>query len=199
MKKYYLFATAALLLGMSSCKTDSGTSTLSYSTGTYNLITSTSSPDKAVVSSSWYKYSFDFTRSTVAISSEIALNENSKLTVSTDAIPFKLKYYNLEGGTYEVTTIDSEFAGSAGSGERIRDLSCELTTLVYVPPTISGIAEATFPPSTYAPQYSIMEYYVGADQRVRTFWADMTFRGTTTTHYQGMNGVMTATDNKVIM
>lgn len=196
-KNFYLLAAAALAFGLSSCKSDSGMQTLSYSTVTYNLVTSVSDPDYVVVSGSWYKYAFDFNKNTVALSSEIALGENKNLTLTTDELPFKRGYYNLEGGTYEVTTIDRQTAGV--SGDPISNLNCELTTLVYIPPTVSGIQDMTFPQSSYYTQFTIMEYIAGANYYVRTFWPDVTFRGTTTSFYQDRNGLTVSADNKDIM
>lgn len=179
--RIYLFAAAALTVGLSSCDPGSGTSTQNYTLSTYNLIVDSYGREEPLVVPSYYRYDFDLNTGKATITSELALSSNRSITINAEDVPFGFRYFTEKGtnNIYEVINLVGELPGKTSEGELLSDLNCELTAMVYTPPiNYVSLPKLTLP----ANKFTIMQYNMG-DKLVKTFWPDVTFRGTTTSNY----------------
>lgn len=176
-KSIYLGLVGLAALGMTSCD-DNSTNSQTYPIMTVNLVTSNEVGVAPEVVGSYYTFAFDITNGNVQISTDFTLDK-SRVAFTTPSLPYKTAYAKDENVMHEAVFVNALMGGSSSSGASITDIDCELTTMAYIPPTISGLPSV----STPAYKYTIMSYNYGVNQKVRTFWPDVTFRGKTQTSY----------------
>lgn len=196
MRKIIFAAVAASLMTLASCKNNEGVSNVTYSVPTYSMITNIVDGGEPVIAGTLYKFNFDMMAGTATIGSELPLGSNNNISFVTSSIPYTGGIYTFEGKPYEVIDVKSFKAGSASNQESIIDLECQLTQIAYLPPVINGLPRFEYPVDL---RYAVMHYNIGEDYRVRTFWKDMTFRGTTTTSYPDKEGVTKNYTNKEVL
>lgn len=187
MKKLFLGIAAVSMLAMTSCKEEESTNTVNYPVTTYNLVVDNESGSAASVVASTYKFNYDLNSRKVTISTELAMSSLSSTSFITNSISYDggvftlyEKFSDLLNYSGEIINVKSDNAGSTGSQLAIRNLDCQLTTFVYVPESIQGIKDVSFP---YGYEYALMSYDLGDKYSVRTFWPDATFKGVTNTQY----------------
>lgn len=175
MKKSLLLSLAAVAVaGFSSCDHNSGvTSTVSFSSQTFNLITTVDGSAGPVVVSSVYNFNFDQIAATGTIAGEVT-NSIQPISFVTDPIKYKVMNYQWNDGIHEV--IDLETFKS----KDVYNIDFQITTMANIPPIISGLPAIVIPTGY---KYLVASYQAGDNVRVRTFWTDVTFTGTTNTSY----------------
>lgn len=181
MKKSLLFALAVGAVAvLSSCDHNSGTtSTVSFNSQTFNLITTMDGSATPAVASSVYKFNFDEIAGTGTIAGEVS-NSIQPISFATDPIKYKAYNYQWENAIHQVIDIETF------KTKEIYNLDFQITTMAYQSPIVEGLPSTVFPVNR---QYVVANYQYGDNVKVRTFWPDVTFRGNTTTTYPGAGGV----------
>lgn len=189
MKKA-LFLTLGLgaVLGLASCSDDQNKSTMTYNVQSYNLVTSVDGSKDPVVAASTYKFDFDMMNTTATVGTEITgLGLGANVSFVTGSIPYTGGfYYGEDGMLRELIKMESFKQGS------IYNMEVQLFTPANVAPEVNGAPKISMPAMG---RYLVMNYQSGDNTKVRTFWSDVTFCGTTTTTYQ-MKGVDKQFSNK---
>ena len=176
MKKA-LFLTLGLgaVLGLASCSDDQNKSTMTYNVQSYNLVTSVDGSKDPVVAASTYKFDFDMMNTTATVGTEIT-GLGSSVSFVTGSIPYTGGfYYGEDGMLRELIKMESFKQGS------IYNMEVQLFTPANVAPEVNGAPKISMPAMG---RYLVMNYQSGDNTKVRTFWSDVTFCGTTTTTYQ---------------
>lgn len=176
MKKA-LFLTLGLgaVLGLASCSDDQNKSTMTYNVQSYNLVTSVDGSKDPVVAASTYKFDFDMMNTTATVGTEIT-GLGSTVSFVTGSIPYTGGfYYGEDGMLRELIKMESFKQGS------IYNMEVQLFTPANVAPEVIGAPKISMPAMG---RYLVMNYQSGDNTKVRTFWSDVTFCGTTTTTYQ---------------
>lgn len=193
MKKIILGAAAvAMMIGVSSCDSKEGTSTMNFPVTTYNHVADMVAGGVPTVVGSTYKFNFDTMAATVTVGAELPIS-GSNISFVTPSISYTGGMYNYENNYYEVINVNSMVAGTASNQATVANLDCQLTSIAYYPPQIEGLPQVSIP---YGYKYAVMSYNIGNNYKVKTFWSDMTFKGNTTTHYSlsGANKEFTSKD-----
>lgn len=188
MKKIIFGIAAFSMLTMNSCKDNDGTSTMSYPVSTYNLVTPYTGDTDPIVNAATYKFNFDLMAQTVAVSTELALSTSGVTSFVTNNIGYTGGLYQLNEAVAEdvltpsgeIINIKANTAGTTNTSLDVTDFQCLLTVFPYIPPTVDGIEAVSCP---YGYEYAVMSYNLGDRYQVRSFWPDVTFKGSTTTHY----------------
>jgi len=189
MKKFLVFGTAvAALLLMSSCmKDDDGNSSSRTALiPAYNLYTPLSGVAAPSVGLARYNFTTAFPAQTITVSTDNMVMPGG--TVGS----FKCMPLQFDQGQMMVDDINRltiEFSGSnvSESGSKVTSLNGLITQAAYAPgdQEIPGY-KRLIPDNSL--QYVIMQYVLDDTWQVRTFWPDMTFRGSTTTTFPGDSG-----------
>lgn len=202
MKKSLLIG--ALLLGglaLTSCNNDSSepTSTVSNVIPTYNLFTDPTGSQAPFVGIGNYNYTMTYPETTATIMvSSMPVPGGSNISFTTDPVPFKVYYWDMDNDKKaEVVDLGS---GIKSSNPAVSDIKCILSQAAYAPAEVKvpGFADRFVPSSLF--HFTLMHYYYN-NWFVRTFWPDMTFRGTTTTSGPGMDSAFESnlTSYRVVM
>lgn len=184
MKHSLIFGTAlAAALVFSSClKDNDGNSATSTATiPAFNLYTPISGMAAPSTGLAYYSFSSAFPEQTITIDVDnMAMPGGGTGGFKTTAMPFAQGQVSVEGVNCLTLAFSSENANV--SGNRVTDLNALVTQAVYAPGNqeIPGY-KRLIPGNTL--QYVVMQYNLNDTWRVRTFWPDMTFRGSTTTTY----------------
>lgn len=199
MKKIIFVSIAVAALALASCKENEGTATASYPIAVCQVAVNTATNSAPVVSSSLYKFDFDTMNRTVVISGDVMTESNNSLSITTAGLDYDAGMFNFDGNPYhEVINIDAFKAGTVNS-EPIYNFNCQLTTMAYYPPAVEGIENKYLYSFPYQGRYCVMQYEIGADKRVTTFWPDMTFKGKTSVSYPAQDGTVKQEENETMI
>lgn len=181
MKRLFLLPVAAGLF-FSSCDTNTKDSTAVQPFGEYNLIVSENTQDPASVSSNVYNLSFNLTKGAVAVSTEDLVFANTKHSFETDTIPYSVYVYKDQDGNYFDQGKFSRAGNSAKpNSPSITRLSAMFTGAChYVTTPVPGFVT----PNGVATRL-ILDYTYNDSYRIRTFWPECFYRGTTTVTGEG--------------
>lgn len=177
-KSIYLGLVGLAAIAMTSCD-DNPTNTQTFPVTTINLVTSNEVGVNPEVIGSLYNCAFDLTAGTMVMSTDFNAGKN-RIAFTTPSLKYNTAYAKDENVVHEAIFVNALMGGTSSTGESITDIECEMTSMAYVPPTVSGITQVQYPSS----KYMIMSYNYGMNYKVRTFWPDVTFRGTTKTSYE---------------
>ncbi len=201
MKKIILGIAALSLLTLNSCDGTTATSTMNYPVITYNLVVSNNTDADPIVNSPRYTFNYDLVAQTVNIGGELTLSTSGTTTFTSGNIGYTAGLYQLTEeasedvliSSGEIISLKADEAGTTNTSLAVTDFNCMLTPFAYIPPAITGIQSVTCP---YGYEYAVMSYNLGDQYSVRTFWTDVTFKGSTTTRYpyQGENKTYTNKD-----
>ncbi len=193
MKKLIFAAAGAALVSLASCSDNNSVSTMSIPVTTYSMITNLVDGGDPVVAGTLYKFNLDMMTGTATVGGELPLSTDNKVTFVTNNLTCAIGTYTFEESYREVIKMESMKAGTASNKEDLINFKCDLTQLAYFPKEIQGLPEFSYP--TYL-RYAVMNFNLGQNYLVRTFWPDMTFRGTTTTSYPASDGSLKTFTNK---
>ncbi len=193
MKKLIFAAAGAALVSLASCSDNNSVSTMSIPVTTYSMITNLVDGGDPVVAGTLYKFNLDMMTGTATVGGELPLSTDNKVTFVTNNLTCAIGTYTFEESYREVIKMESMKAGTASNKEDLINFKCDLTQLAYFPKKIQGLPEFSYP--TYL-RYAVMNFNLGQNYLVRTFWPDMTFRGTTTTSYPASDGSLKTFTNK---
>lgn len=176
---------------MASCSDDKENSfTSSRSVPAYNLYTSVSGVEDAVVLPATYVMTTKSPEMTVSLAaSNMSLPGGGKGNLTTIDMPFNISGVEIDGYYCETLTFTSE--SPYKSGLSISKLSGSVTQAAYNPGDVEvpGYDRIVPNPNMGRPQnFCVFDYLIGTEWRVRSFWPDMTFCGTTVTTFPGMTG-----------
>ncbi len=197
MKKILkLSLAAAILLPLASCNDDSSKN--SYTRGlpisAYNLVTAVDDASvKPAVGLSGYNVTFKYEdqKNSVQIKSgNVVLPDGGSISFTTKPMAVNVSTVTVDDSNRELIKFTSE--NPSESGAEVSQLNGMITQSGYYP----GSAEVKgydllFPSSTK--HYPILDYVLNEKWRVRTFWRDMTFMGSTITTGSNMPGPFTNT------
>ncbi len=184
MKKILFLGTAvAALLSMSSCmKDDDGnSSTRSALIPTYNLYTPLSGNDAPTVGLARYNFTTVYPDQTITISTDdMAIPGGKNGSFKSETLPFEQGQVVVD----EVGSPTISFKGTdvSVSGSKVTSLNGLITHAAYAPGEQEVPGYKRLIPDA-AMQYVLMQYVLDDAWQVRTFWPDMTFRGSTTTTF----------------
>ena len=184
MKKSLLLAlTVGAVAGLSSCeKNDGPKNSITFSTQTFNLITTLDGSAAPAVVNSVYKFNFDLNAATGIISTEKEIsNPIRPISFVTDAIKYKVMNYQWNNAIHEVIDLESF------KTKDLYNVDFQITTMANIPPVVDGLPSFVYPAGL---KYLVSSYQVGDNVRVRTYWPDATFTGNTSTTYPGPGGAM---------
>lgn len=195
-------ASIAILAALSSCSKDSESSDIRNLTlAVYNLYTNPdASANKVSTALAYYAVTTTFPGNTISIAADnMTTPGGGRADFKTFALPFTLKYLQLESTSRQVFSFSNP--NPSATNPPITNLSGIITQATYSPATDAKLPDSfnrLIPNSQF---YYIVMSYDFAGYNVRTFWPDMTFRGTTFTEYQGMEGTYSteAMSYRVIM
>lgn len=197
MKKILkLSLAAAILLPLASCNNDANEN--SYTRGlpisAYNLVTSADDATVApAVSLSGYNVTFKYSNQENTLqfkSGNVVLPDGGSVSFTTKPILVNVSSATVDDIPREVIKFSSE--NPSESGAEVTSLNGVITQSAYFPGSavVKGY-DLLFPSSIK--HYAVMDYRLNEQWRVRTFWRDMTFVGSTTTTYPNMSGPYTDT------
>lgn len=165
---------AASLFGLTSCDVGSGETTQQTSYGVINLVSPTdgSTPSASV---GWYSLNFNFTQNNVTVSLKDLVIDNVTHTLVTDP----LSYSGNSAG--DVLTI-KDFSGYLDNNVDlpITNSSFVVSSQTNPYPSSSGSNEATY---DYGFAVVLASYDIGTRYKVKTFYPDACYKGTTVTQY----------------
>jgi hypothetical protein len=184
MKHSLVFGTAlAAALVFSSCLKDNdvNSATNTVTIPAFNLYTPISGMAVPSTGLAYYSFSTAFPEQTITIDVDnMSLPGGGTGGFKTAAMPFAQGQMSVDGMNCLTLAFSSENAGV--SGNRVTDLNALVTQAVYAPGDQEIPGYKRLIPGTTL-QYVVMQYNLNDTWRVRTFWPDMTFRGSTTTTY----------------
>jgi hypothetical protein len=195
MKKILkLSLAAAILLPLASCNDDSKSN--SYTVGipvsAYNLVTAVD--DASVVPTvglSGYNVIFkssDQENSLQIKSGSVVLPDGGSVSFTTKPILVDVSRLNVDDTAREVIKFSSE--NPSESGAEVTAISGLVTQSAFYPGSTEVKGYELEYPSDIR-HYTIFDYVLNNQWRVRTFWRDMTFMGSTITTGQDMPGPYT--------
>lgn len=179
-----LFALFALLA--TSCDKDGDRSEVrSYTYPSYNLYTSIDGSVQPSIGFGSYVFTFAFPANTVAVkTSSFPAPQGSQISFNTDDLPLEGSSVKIGDYNYEVIGFNATSVPSTSS--RVKNISGELTQAAYPPPALVAVPGYPRIMQNETAHFVKMNYTLSDFWRVRTFWRDMTFSGSTTTSYPGM-------------
>ena len=186
-----LAVAGAALFGLVSCDQESeDTRTFSFAMAAYNLITSVDDDDVAFVAPVVYSFATKYPDNTITVaSSSMSLPDGGSATFTTVPVQMSIKNVSVDDRNVEHITFSS--SDPTQSGAKITDFNGILTQGAYAPGSVEVPGYPREYPSKLVAHFPILDYTLNESWRVRTFWSDMTFAGTTTTTYPGMTGPYT--------
>lgn len=197
MKKITLIASAALLIGATSCNDNkqSFKSTSSFKLESYTLVTSANADP--TVSLTNYAFETDNYNFTLKMTSDNLVIGGNAVDFATDEMPMIYGLIRMKGATQPSSFYlsESKSAGIVGSMP-ITDVYADFTTCsnTYNDSIVNVLSDQLkLNPIVYPRTqiYSETQFKVG-DYQVRTFWKDMLFTGTTNVAGGGLDTPTTA-------
>lgn len=187
MKKSLLLGLSAIIaLGFASCnKNDDYSQTTSIAIPAFNLFTSVSGNEAPFVGTSTYSFSVKYPDETITVStSNMTTPSGSAATFTTIPMSLKSKVITVDETAREVLNFSAQEATESGS--KIYSLNGELTQAVNFPKNYQNVDALPgykwlIPTSSF--HHIFMQYRYGENWEVRTFWPDVTYRGTTVTAF----------------
>lgn len=176
---------AASSLAITSCSGDSeNRSTTTTPINAYNLFVPASGDGDVYTGLALYKFVTTFPEATIQLGVDnMTMPGGGNTSFSTISMPIASAMVSVDDSGREVIIFGDKNPGE--SGAKISNLSGSLTQAVYFPPNVSVPGYKLFIPGNSL-HYVLMQYELNNDWNVRTFWPDMTFRGSTVTSYPGM-------------
>ena len=187
MKKTILYGMiAATALTITSCDKESENSYTSTNLiPAYNLFTSADDNASPFVSLGAYNFTLRVPDNTFEMNvSSMAVPGGTTASFATKPISFTSGYITYDNKAYEQIKFSSNLPSA--SGTEISDLNVLLTQAVYSAPEGTGLQDYTLFVPCKSMHYAYMQYTYPGGWNVRTFWPDVTFSGTTTTTFPGM-------------
>lgn len=144
----------------------------------YNHFSAVDGTPGASVNMATYKFALRFPGETITFSSgNLQLPGGSPVTFSVDNMPFSVENVKVDNTPCEWLRFAGEHSSSQGS--TVASLTGALTDAAYAPDfNIDGYERLV--PSNLM-HYAVMQYDLNSRWRIRTFWPDVTFGGTTIT------------------
>lgn len=195
MKKLFIMGAAfAAAFALTSCDSDSdgNSSSATYNMQAYNLYTPVSGGSAPFTGLSNYQFTLAFPGQTVSISVDgMPLPGGGSGNFTTVDMQTAVSQVKMNDEYREMIAFSSENA--TASGMSVTSLQGLLTQTAYAPgdQEIPGY-KRLIPSQTL--HYPVMQYILADEWRVRTFWPDMTFHGSTTTTFP-MDGSPYQNDN----
>lgn len=186
MKKMLKISLAsAMLLTLASCDNDPG----GYSWNSrehiaaYNLVTSADGASQQALTSLcgyFFIFKYDQSGNSVAVNSGSIGLPGGKAVFTTRPMPASEKTLEMEGKNKQVITFSA--GNPSDTGAQVSDFNGMLTQAAFLPDPIVVVPgyELVFPVATE--HFAVLDYVLDDVWRVRTFWNDVTFCGTTTTN-----------------
>ena len=176
---------AASSLAITSCSGDSENRSSTISPiNAYNLFVPASGDGDVYTGLALYKFVTTFPEATIQLGVDnMTMPGGGNTSFSTISMPIASAMVSVDDSGREVIIFGDKNPGE--SGAKISNLSGSLTQAVYFPPNVSVPGYKLFIPGNSL-HYVLMQYELNNDWNIRTFWPDMTFRGSTVTSYPGM-------------
>lgn len=198
MKKTLLMGALAVAgLSLTSCSNDPSENSISsnYLIPAYNLFTDGSGQTQPFVGIGKYNFSFLFPDNTVAESvSQMPGPGGSLISFNTAASPFTASVVELDAENMEVISFSTN---AVENNPNVSNIKCLLTQAAYAPGEAQVPGYTRFFPSES--QHFVVTQYNYANWLVRSFWPDMTFKGTTNTQMPQGHFENTTTSYRVVM
>lgn len=180
MKKLLFSAVAlAAVLSLSSCSNDSeGSAVLTTPILAYNLYTPLGQDGQVSVSPVRYSFITTYPEATITVSTDNMSIPNGTIgSFTTVPMSYTTKSVEMDDKySREILTFSN--ADPHNIGAEITNLSCVLTQAVYSFDDITVPGYSRLVPGRTL-HYVVMQYDLNKTWRVRTFWPDMTFVGST--------------------
>lgn len=192
MKTFLKLAVAgAVLSGLVSCNQEyEDTRTFSFAISAYNLITSSDDDDPvAFVGAGTYSFCTKYPDNTITVvSSAMSLPDGGVATFTTKPMQMGVKSVSIDDkDDKKAEQITFSSTDPTQSGSRITDFDAILTQGAFSPGSVEVPGYTRAFPGKLVSHFPILDYTLNESWRVRTFWSDMTFVGSTTTAYPGMD------------
>lgn len=174
MKKMTILALGAMAFALASCNKSENTSSTTLTDLTVNHIVA--ADGSVYVSAGKYQFAFEDPAATVALSAlYLDLSaDRTDVTFNLDPVPYNSGYYETSfpdkyGQLFKFTAADP----TSTSGVKISNLNCEL----YTHPLPDYTVIRDYPVSLPMSFFTVMNYTLDNNYKVRTFWNDMLFTG----------------------
>lgn len=181
MKKILLSLAAAGLF-LTSCDTTTKDSTQTMNFGEYNLIVSQNTQDPATASPCVYELKFNLTKAAVAMSTKNLLFANSNHSFETDTIPYSIGVFKDANGNYFEM---GKFSSTANVGTPISPSVTRLTGTFTSACHYTTASVPDFYTPTAVGTRLLLDYVYNDSYRVRTFWPECFYKGTTSVTGEG--------------
>lgn len=184
MKKSLLFAVASLaVFGLASCdKTGENSSSATLNVGAYNLFTPVVAGNgEPYVSLATYSFTMEYPANTVATTtSAMSIPGGATASFGTVPMPMTGKLIDIDNTTKEAITFSA--VDASANGAQVTDFQALLTQAVYAPVNYTDTEYVPgylwYIPTNYF-YFPFIQYQLGDDWKVRTFWPDLTYKGQT--------------------
>lgn len=178
-------AVAASSLALTSCSENSdNSSTTTVPINAYNLFVPSSGDGDVYTGLALYRSVITFPATTIQIGTDnMAMPGGGNVSFSTINMPLASAMLSVDDEGREVIIFGDK--NPSDKGASVSNLSGSLTQAVYFPPNVTVPGYKLFIPGNSL-HYMVMQYDLNNEWNVRTFWPDMTFRGSTVTSYPGM-------------
>lgn len=178
---------AVSVFAMSSCSKDSESNN-SYTSTTpisaYNLYVASDGSGSSSTGLALYDFTMTFPAYTIQVSADnMAVPGGVSSSFATVPMNLKSSMVTVEETGREIISFSSDNASE--SSTRIRNLKGSLTQAAYFPPEVTVPGYKLLLPGN-TKHYVLMQYNLNDNWDVRTFWPDVTFKGSTVTTYPGM-------------
>lgn len=193
----------AIAVGFSACdKKEPGySSNETVNFGTYNIVAAEGEAPYVAPVRYQYNNHVDIgaqTQTMAMFINDMKVNKDDKVSFKTMALPYKSGSVRIGESDYACIFMSgSDVTGNEKTS--VKDFDCLLTYAAYMPsaeipgyPVSVPKNDKITDPARQREYYTVMSYKLDDKWRVRTFWPDVTFKGTTTTSYPGMDKSFTS-------
>lgn len=178
-------AATAVLLGACN-KNDGNTSSTTVSVPVFNLFTPVGGAGTPFVGSATYGFTVEYPAATVTLTTnKFNLPNGSSGSFTTIPMSFDYKIITVDNMGRE--SLSFKVQDPSDKGAKISNLNANLTQAVNFPPNMTDIENAQggykwlVPTSTM--HFAFVQFNYNDEWNVRSFWPDLTYKGTTSTTY----------------
>lgn len=169
------------MLGLASCNDSDAKneSSITFLADAFNLYSPLSGTGDCYAAFGTYSLKLEFPAQVVTMSAtNMSTPNGGKTNFVLKPVQFQATGVEVDDNYREIFKFSA--IDATESGDVVRGLTASLTQGFYQPQTIEGLDYKVLMPNAYAfPYYFVTEYQLNNHWRVRTFWPDETFRGTT--------------------
>ncbi len=194
--KHLLLPLAAVALIAASCSTHTGDSYSSVNFGEVNFIIDNDNPEAvATVTPSYYYVKMNWSTTTAEISTADLVVDGKKASFETNQMPLYISSVKCPYSEYYVQQGSFSSKENIGKGATVTDLSAVYTSGVYnVSLSVPG-----FSSTQSASLRLILDYTLNNRFRVKTFWPECYYVGSTDVYGDGAAFTTTSTYYRVIL